>query len=191
MPHYPRNFDAILSLVKRDQVISHIQAGLSLKSALKHVGVTYKQIQPYMEYAKQELENVNYCDDDYDEYELLIIGFYRSTQQASAHIEGRLVKQIAMHSASDWKAAAKLLEQINPEEWGPKQKTTPATPGSATPVENGQNPNQSNDPLAGLDLRLLSADELIQLETLLAKAERKDKDTIDAHDTQPKRITQR
>lgn len=100
------------------RVLQSIEAGNSLSIALRSVGISVRKFQSLLK------------NDD-----LEIVAFKKAIDKAKAKSLERLLSIISDAALDDWKAAAWLLERLNPEHFGPPKQKTEITGKDNGPVE--------------------------------------------------------
>ena len=150
----------------QQRILTALSQYNSLKTAAKLARVSPSKLRVYFSYAQQQLDDPAFDPEDYSKAELALFEFYQAAQSLEAEAESAQVLSITRATEKDWKAAAHLLKMRNPEDWSDTKASQSAVP---TDTNNSAAAAQLlGSP--GLDLNLLTADELVMLETLLRKA---------------------
>lgn len=188
-------FDRDIPKDARQVVLSALEKNNSRRTASKLAQVSPTRLTEYLAAAKRLDEESTAASDidleEYNRHEQDLISFYRAVQAAEARAETALVGHISRAASDDWKAAAHILKQRNPEDWA-ESRTTAQKQLSILDESSNQTTNPLTNP-ANLDLNLLTVEEVIELERLLTKASGKSpvEDAIEVPPrAAPKQITE-
>jgi hypothetical protein len=171
----------------QQQIITAVGRGASLRNAAKLARVTFVLLKQYFQYADQQLSSPHYNPEDYSVPELELFSFFQAVQYQEAQYEQSHIDILSASAADDWKAAAHILKQKNPEDWGP----APASAAQSATSSTNQQLTGPNPLLSGhnIDLKRLTSDELVTLEALITKATVQPIDVIEAAREAPKLLS--
>lgn len=102
-------------------ILAAVRLGMSFKDAAACAGVSYMTFNRWRERGMAPNAPEEYCD------------FCRRLDVARAEVQNDCLKQINKAAIEDWKAAAWLLERLNPEDWGKRGRESAV---SFVPVPN-------------------------------------------------------